>query len=407
MWDDCGETSDEENFSPEVTVKEMRNGLYHIHLDFGKLQDGYLVLEFEKKIQLCGSYSNHSYIITYADKENWLEYVNADDINLLDYEEHTNPGFILTVEEMLCDDPSISGSEMSKVNSRLIDDQEQPQTKHHKIGETSFLSDDLETQPSSPIHVWMKTDYKLTDNSESFMLPMVKFGTNEWKMEVNNPIIDDNFLAHAYRYSISIWIDFGTGTTREKNLKIMSKGLTEMFYSQELCDVHFDFKDSQTVGAHVDILSAGSSVFSSMFRSEFQESQTKKVNIIDIDIEVFRQLLIYLYTGSAPKLAEENMTQLLFEVADKYNIDNLKTECTDALLKRVNLDNAISLLIWSHIHSVAKLKEATLKFLAANSLGICSQPEWMNLIKNYPELCFLATQHMSKLLNKTNKTQNC
>jgi hypothetical protein len=28
MWDDCGETSDEENFSPDITVKEMRNGLY-------------------------------------------------------------------------------------------------------------------------------------------------------------------------------------------------------------------------------------------------------------------------------------------------------------------------------------------------------------------------------------------
>jgi speckle-type POZ protein len=141
-----------------------------------------------------------------------------------------------------------------------------------------------------------------------------------------------------------------------------------------------------------------------MFRSEFLKSKTKKVTITDIDIEVFRQLLIYLYTGSAPKLAEENMTQLLFEAADKYNIDNLKTECTDALLKRVNLDNAIRLLVWSHLHSVAKLKEATLKFLAANSLEICSQLEWMHLIKNYPELCLLATQHMSKLLNNTNKT---
>ncbi|EFX85817.1 hypothetical protein DAPPUDRAFT_193583 [Daphnia pulex] len=184
----------------------------------------------------------------------------------------------------------------------------------------------------------------------------------------------------------------------------MSKGLVEMFYNQHLCDVHFDFEDSQTVGAHTVILSAGSPVFSAMFRSEFLESKTKKLNIIDIDIEVFRQLLIYLYTGSAPKLAEENMTLLLFEAADKYNIDNLKTECTDVLLKRVNLDNAISLLIWSHFHSAAKLKEATLKFLAENSLGICSQPKWMDLIKNYPELCLLATQHMSKLQNKTKKT---
>ncbi len=138
------------------------------------------------------------------------------------------------------------------------------------------------------------------------------------RMKVKNPIDDDRHPDDedgSYPCSISIWIDFGTGTTREKNLDIMSKGLTEMFYNQHLCDVHFDFKDSQTVGAHVVILSAGSPVFSAMFRSEFLESQTKKVNIIDIEIEVFRQLLIYLYTGSSPKLAEENMTQLLFVAA--------------------------------------------------------------------------------------------
>ncbi len=368
----------------------MRNGLYHIHLDFGKCPHGDIG-DFEKTIQLCGAHSNHSYTIIYDDDNYGCEAHDS--------------GFILIVKEMLCDDPSINGAEMSTVNSSLIDDQEQPQTKRQKFCETSFLSKNLEAKPSSPIHVWMKTNYEHTENSESSMLPMVKYGSNKWKREVKNP--EDprqESFSHMYRYSITIWIDFGTGTIREKNLIIMSKGLAEMFYNQHLCDVHFDFKDSQTVGAHVVILSAGSPVLSAMFRSEFLESKTKKVTITDIDIEVFRQLLIYLYTGSAPKLAEKNMTQLLFEAADKYNIDNLKTECTDALLKRVNLDNAISLLVWSHFHSVAKLKEATLKFLAANSLAICSQLEWMHLIKNYPELCLLATQHMSKLLNKTNNT---
>jgi hypothetical protein len=387
----CGETSDEETFSPEVTVKEMRNGLYHIHLHFGFTFTGNFGIA-EKTIQLCGSHSNRSYIIIY------------DDVNYGNAEENTT-GFILIVKEMPmmpCDDPDISGAEMSTLSSSLIDEQEQPQTKRQKFCETSFLSKDLGTKLSSSIDVWMKTYYKRsTASSESFMLPMVKFGSNKWRMEVKNP---SDGVFHTNVYSISIWIDLGTSTIIEKNLIIMSKGLAEMFYNQQLCDVHFDFKDSQTVGAHVVILSAGSPVFSAMFRSEFLKSKTKKVTITDIDIEVFRQLLIYLYTGSAPKLAEENMTQLLFVAADKYNIDNLKTECTDALLKRVNLDNAIRLLVWSHIHSVAKLKEATLKFLAANSLEICSQPEWIHLIKNYPKLCLLATQHMSKLLNKTNKT---
>jgi hypothetical protein len=373
------EYCDEQTFS-EVMVKEMRNGLYHIDLHLNPPDEEIGI--FREIIQLPGSHSDRSYKIIYNDECYFYRDCNA--------------AFMLTVEEM----PSISGSEMSTVNSSLIDDQEKSQTKSQKFGETSFLSEDLEAKP---VQVWIKTNYEKAASSKSLMLPMVKYGSNKWRMEVTNPRDPDNRYYSIYPCSITILIDLGT-PVRERNVIMMSDGLAEMFYNQHLCDVHFDFKDSQTVGAHVVILSAGSPVFSAMFRSEFLKSKTKKVTITDIDIEVFRQLLIYLYTGSAPKLAEENMTQLLFEAADKYNIDNLKTECTDALLKRVNLDNAIRLLVWSHIHSVAKLKEATLKFLAANSLRIFSQPEWMDLIKNYPELCLLATQHMSKLLNITNKT---
>jgi hypothetical protein len=32
MCEYCDASSDEENFSPDITVKEMRNGLYHIDL---------------------------------------------------------------------------------------------------------------------------------------------------------------------------------------------------------------------------------------------------------------------------------------------------------------------------------------------------------------------------------------
>jgi hypothetical protein len=383
------ESSDKENFTPEVIVKEIRNGLYHIDLDF-RLRPREIGV-FEKIIQLYGAHSNCSYTIVYDDKG-------------FKDEEGFCSGFIFIVKEMPCDDPSFTGTEMKTVNLCLIDDQEQPQTKRQKLCETSIVSKELEAKPSCSTNVWIKTNYKGAESSESSMLPMVKFGSNKWKMVVKNPRNPRN-NCYRYRYSVTIFIDLGT-PIRERNLIIFSNGLTEMFYNQHLCDVHFDFKDSQTVGAHVVILSAGSPVFFAMFRSEFVEAKTKKVIITDIDIEVFRQLLIYLYTGSAPKLAQENMTQLLFEAADKYIINNLKTECTDALLKRVNLDNAIRLLVWSHFHSVGNLKEATLKFLAANSLRIFSQPEWMDLIKNYPELCLLATQHMSKLLNKTNKTAN-
>jgi hypothetical protein len=44
-----------------------------------------------------------------------------------------------------------------------------------------------------------------------------------------------------------------------------------------------------------------------MFQSGMFESQTRKLIIIitDIDEEVFRQLLIHLYSGIAPKIQEK------------------------------------------------------------------------------------------------------
>jgi speckle-type POZ protein len=56
------------------------------------------------------------------------------------------------------------------------------------------------------------------------------------------------------------------------------------------------------------------------------ESRTRQVTITDIDEEVFRQLLIHMYSGSAPKREEENIAQPLYIAADKYDIDTLKSD---------------------------------------------------------------------------------
>ncbi len=121
--------------------------------------------------------------------------------------------------------------------------------------------------------------------------------------------------------------------------------LEGMFVNQTLCDVHFQFEDGQSVGAHIVIFSAGRPVFSAMFHSGLLESKSRIVVIIDhIEFDVFRQLLIYLYTGMTPKVTEESITQLLFVASDKYGVEALKYECVHVLETLLKINNAIIIL---------------------------------------------------------------
>jgi speckle-type POZ protein len=124
----------------------------------------------------------------------------------------------------------------------------------------------------------------------------------------------------------TVFIDYGSAETVEKSIV---NRLTEMFLAQKLCDVQLNFEEETSVGAHTLILASGSPVFSATFECGLSESQSRTVSIDDIDREVFCQLLIYLNTGSNPKLKAESITQSLFVASDKYDVESLENECVE------------------------------------------------------------------------------
>lgn len=138
---------------------------------------------------------------------------------------------------------------------------------------------------------------------------------------------------------------------------------------------------------------AGSPVLAAMFRHDFQESRSRIIEVSDIKPEVFQQLLQYLYTGTAKELAK--MAEDLLAAADKYQVDLLKEECAALLAKKLRLDNVIRVLVLAHLHSCPDLYQSSLNFIAKNAKSVCAHPDWMELIKNHPELCLHATQRIA------------
>jgi hypothetical protein len=196
------------------------------------------------------------------------------------------------------------------VASRRAEDAEEDDPQQH-------LTDYV--QP--PSVMWLEGVH--TSNSNSDLQYLKKMPRGQWKLmqevsEIGTVVV--------------LWIDFGTTEVRQTS---MIHGLAEMFHTQTQCDAHFKFKNGQSIGAHVVILSAASPVFSALFQSNFKDSLTREVFIEDIDMQVFQYFLQYLYTCRIPRLPEdenfEKTVKSLYQAADKYIVEDLKKECYQLL----------------------------------------------------------------------------
>lgn len=197
----------------------------------------------------------------------------------------------------------------------------------------------------------------------------------------------------TFPVTFTVWMRFEA--IPQNSLNALNQ-LSNMFIKQSKCDVYFLFENDEKIGAHIPILTAGSPVFCAMFEHEMTESITRKVNIQDIQVDIFRQLLHYIYTGQPLQPITENSAPYLYVAADKYQIDGLKEECVRFLLCCIRIDNALDLMAWAHIHLIEEVVEETLIFAARFSHDICYHDSWERLIRNHPDLCVIATRRMLK-----------
>lgn len=357
-----------------VDIQEVRRGLFRMRWEIDDVTSG----AYKETITLCGTQSDRSYMISCYPRQ--LRSRNTT----------KNPPYYirLSVKETTLDDLSSTAS-MTGLSAVECKPKEEPCESPGKLVAPECDESD-DPQPLRPEYMWVSRE--IGDE-----IPLSEAETGTWRLST--------FSVWKQPLTITFWMDFGTKTPGEK--KIM-RGLADLFANQSQCDVQFQLKDGEqkTVGAHIAVLSAGSSVFAAMFQPGFLESETRIVIINDIKLNIFWQLLTYLYTGHAPELEAEEVTQPLFEAADKYGVTTLKRECVDVMLTRLTVCNAIGLLVWSHLHSIPPLYEAAMKFIAVNGRHLCFRPDWAELMTDYPELCLLATQRIVNRLPTTDSEES-
>jgi speckle-type POZ protein len=107
-----------------------------------------------------------------------------------------------------------------------------------------------------------------------------------------------------------------------------------------------------------------------------ESSTTCVVRVDDMEAQVFKALLSFVYTDSLPKTEERGqgeeaeeeddsiMSQHLLVAADRYNLERLKLICEDNLCGYIEVGTAATILTLAEQHNCHGLKKACFDFLS-------------------------------------------
>ncbi|XP_073838189.1 uncharacterized protein [Musca autumnalis] len=155
--------------------------------------------------------------------------------------------------------------------------------------------------------------------------------------------------------------------------------------SEEYSDITLVAHGGTELKAHKLILGTRSEVFAAMFRNDFLENQTSRITIDDINANVLKEMLKYLYTGDV-NIPKEMASELLV-VANKYAVMDLQEMCEDILIDSNRIDTIADTLLLAERITNKRLKENVIEFIIANIKDVMKTENWKILQEMEPKLC--------------------
>ncbi|EAY78579.1 hypothetical protein OsI_33676 [Oryza sativa Indica Group] len=141
---------------------------------------------------------------------------------------------------------------------------------------------------------------------------------------------------------------------------------------------------------------ANKDVKSPVFRAELYSSMKEGdtagvVRIEDMEAQVFKLLLRFVYTDSLPEMGnddEDVMCQHLLVAADRYNLERLKLIYEEKLCSYISVDAVSNILALADQHHCDGLKKACFHFLASpgNLNAVITSDGLKHLSRSFPSL---------------------
>merc|ERR1719193_1948516 len=153
-----------------------------------------------------------------------------------------------------------------------------------------------------------------------------------------------------------------------------------MMESGDGANVTFCIEGTQ-IPAHKHILSARSDHFRRMFDSGLKEARTGVVNIKDANLDTFKDLLRFVYSGILPELSVESALELL-PLAGMYCLDPLEEACAQIVAAAVTVDNVCETFMLAEVRACPLLKKTCIETIKKNMKTVAKQDVWKELKKD-------------------------
>jgi speckle-type POZ protein len=185
--------------------------------------------------------------------------------------------------------------------------------------------------------------------------------------------------------------------------------LLSLLEDGEFSDVTFVVR-GQLLKAHSQVLAARCEVFKKQLQSGMRESELREVHVEDCEPEVFKALLLFLYSddycqvkGCMDKLAAEgrqgasglvrglapaavSFLQGVMAVSHRYQVSRLTLWCEQQLIESISEEHVCSMVVQAHLCEAKHLEEACLTYVKRNMEKVASTPEFNHLSAAWPQL---------------------
>ncbi|KAL6843198.1 hypothetical protein ACP4OV_026911 [Aristida adscensionis] len=156
--------------------------------------------------------------------------------------------------------------------------------------------------------------------------------------------------------------------------------------------------------AHKIVLATRSPVFNAELYGPMRKTGTEPITIEDLQPDVFRALLRFIYTDSLPAMddLEEDdrceMVRHLLVAADRYDIERLKLICQSILCDNLHVRTVATTLALANQHHCDMLKDACLEFITCSNAmsAVVETPGYNNLKRSCPSVVIEAFERATK-----------
>ena len=108
-------------------------------------------------------------------------------------------------------------------------------------------------------------------------------------------------------------------------------------------------------------------MFGAMFSHPTKEVLSGKVEVKDVDPDVFQEVLRFIYTGKTQLTAMDKIAPGILAAADKYLLEDLKSWCETHLIRQMSAENCLELLSLTTHHPAEHLKKYAIDYFCRYS----------------------------------------